>query len=326
MPHGFPVSRRACLAAGGALLLPSLHAQRAYPERPVKTVVPNAPGSSVDTIGRVATMEMARVLGQPLVIDNRAGAAGAIGVEAVRNAPPDGYTVLVGSSSAISVAPLLQKAVSYQPLRDFELVSLIALLPNVLVCNPQLPVQNVHELIAYAKSRNGDLRMASAGIGSVSHLAGAAFQAAAGFKALHVPYKGGSQGVASVVSGETDWVLTPAPAAMGLVAGKRLKLLGHSMAPSTQPLGSTPSIASELPGFEFASWIGLMAPKGVSASAIDTLAKAVAVAVQRPEVQKSFEANGAVAHASTPEEFRAYLVRDIETTRHAIAAAGVQPE
>ncbi len=326
MPSSFPVSRRTCLAAASALLLPGLHAQRTYPERPIKAVVPNAPGSSVDTIGRVATMEMAKVLGQPLVIDNRAGAAGAIGVEAVRNAAPDGYTVLVGSSSAISVAPFLQKAVSYQPLRDFDLVSLIAMLPNVLVCNPQLPVQNVRELIAYVKSKNGDSRMASAGIGSVSHLAGAAFQTAAGVKALHVPYKGGSQGVASVVSGETDWELTPAPAAMALVAGKRLRLLGHSMAPSTQPLGSTPSIASELPGFEFASWIGLMAPKGLPASMTDTLAKAVAAAVQRPEVQKSFELNGAVAHATTPEEFRAYLVRDIETTRHAIAAAGVQPE
>jgi tripartite-type tricarboxylate transporter receptor subunit TctC len=280
----------------------------------------------VDTIGRVACTELGRVLGQPLVIDNRAGAAGALGVEVARTAPADGYTLLVGSSSAISVAPLLQKAVTYQPLRDFELVSLIAMLPNVLVVNPQLPVQNVHELIAYAKSRNGDMRMASAGIGSVSHLAGAAFQTAAGVKALHVPYKGGSQGVASVVSGETDWVLTPAPAAMALVAGKRLRLLGHSMAPGTQPLGSTPAIGGELPGFEFASWIGLMAPKGVPASAIDALAKAVAVAVQRPEVQKSFEASGAVAHASSPEEFRAYLVRDIETTRHAVAAAGVQAE
>lgn len=321
------IARRRWLAAlAGAGLAPSLLAQRAYPERVIRTIVPNAPGSSVDTIGRALALELAKVLGQALVIDNRAGAAGAIGVEAARMAPPDGYTVLIGSSSAISVAPLLQKAVTYQPLRDFELVSLVALLPNVLVCNPGLPVQNVRELIEYGKAKNGDLRMASAGIGSVSHLAGAAFAAAAGFKSLHVPYKGGSQGVASVVSGETDWELTPAPAAMGQVAARRLRLLGHSMAASTQPLGSTPSIANELPGFEFASWIGLMAPRGLAPGVVDTLGKAVAASVQRPEVQKAFEIHGAVAHASSPEEFRAWLVRDIEANRKAIAAAGLQPE
>jgi tripartite-type tricarboxylate transporter receptor subunit TctC len=192
--------------------------------------------------------------------------------------------------------------------------------------NPALPAQNVRELIALGKAKNGELRMASAGIGSVSHLAGAAFASAAGFKVLHVPYKGGSQGVASVVSGETDFVLTPAPAALSLVAGKRLRLLGHSMAATTQPLGPTPAIASELPGFEFSSWIGLMAPRGLPAAVTDALAKAVATAVQRPEVQKAFESNGAVAHPSTPEEFRAYLARDIEANRRAVAAAGVQAE
>ena len=318
--------RRTLLAAAGAALAPALHAQRAYPERPVKAVVPNAPGSSVDTIGRALCIELAKVLGQPFVVDNRAGAAGAIGVELARTAPPDGYTVLVGSSSAISVAPLLQKAVTYQPLRDFELVSLVALLPNVLVCNPALPVQGVRELIEYGRAKNGELKMASAGIGSVSHLAGAAFQSAAGFKALHVPYKGGSQGVASVVAGETDWVLTPAPAAMALVAGKRLRLLGHSMAAATQPLGPTPAIAADLPGFEFSSWIGLLGPRGLPPALLDTLAKAVATAAQAPDVQKAFESNGAVPHGSTPLEFRDYLARDIQANRKAIAAAGVQPE
>jgi tripartite-type tricarboxylate transporter receptor subunit TctC len=318
--------RRLWLAAvAGGIALP-LRAQRAYPDHAIKVVVPNAPGSSVDTIGRVIAIEMAKVLGQPLVIDNRAGAAGAIGVEAVRAALPDGYTVLVGSSSAISVAPFLQKAVSYQPLRDFDLVSLVALLPNVLVVNPALPARSVRELIALGRAKNGDLRMASAGIGSVSHLAGAAFAAAAGFKVLHVPYKGGAQGVASVVAGETDFVLTPAPAAMSLVTGGRLRLLGHSMAANTQPLGPVPAIAVDLPGFEFASWIGLMAPKGLPAGAADALGKALAAAVQRPEVQKAFEANGAVAHAGSADEFRRYLAADIETTRKAVAAAGVQPE
>jgi hypothetical protein len=157
--------------------------------------------------------------------------------------------------------------------------------------------------------------------------AGVAFQIAGGFESLHVPYKGGSQGVASVVSGETDWVLTPAPAAMSLVAAGRLRLLGHSMAASAQPLGAgVPAIASELSGFEFASWIGLMAPRGLPASAGEVLARAAAASLQRAEVLKAFETNGATPHASTSEEFRNYLVRDVEVNRRAVAAAGIQPE
>ncbi|MEO5671961.1 MAG: tripartite tricarboxylate transporter substrate binding protein, partial [Ramlibacter sp.] len=280
----------------------------------------------VDTIGRVACLEMAKVLSQPFVMDNRAGAAGAIGVELARASVPDGYTLLVGSTSAITVAPLLQKAVSYQPLRDFDFISLMALLPNVLVCNPALPVQTTAQLIAYAKAKNGQTNMASAGIGSVSHLAGIALQSSAGFKSLHVPYKGGSQGVASVVSGETDWVLTPAPAALSLVAAGRLRLLGHSMAAHLKPLGETPAIESAVPGFEFASWIGLMAPKGLPSRSVDVLSKSLAQALQRPELRQAFESNGAVPHASTADAFRAHVVQDMESNRKAVAAAGVQPE
>ena len=320
------IARRQLLAGGAAALCLPAWAQPAYPDRPVKVIIPNAPGSSVDTIGRVACMEMAKGLPQPLVMDNRAGAAGALGVELARMAAPDGYNLLVGSTSAITVAPLLQKAVSYQPLRDFDFISLIALLPNVLVCNPALPVQTTAQLIAYCKGRNGQTNMASAGIGSVSHLAGAALQSSAGFKSLHVPYKGGSQGVASVVSGETDWVLTPAPAAMSLVAGGRLRLLGHSMAASARPLGDTPAIATAVPGFEFASWIGLMAPKGLPARIAEVLSQSLAQALQQAQLRQAFEANGAVPHASTGEAFRAQVASDIEINRRAIAAAGVQPE
>ena len=270
--------------------------------------------------------EVSKLIGQPLVIDNRAGAAGAIGVEATRSALADGYSVLIGSSSAVSVAPFLQKAVTYQPLRDFDLIALVALLPNVLVCHPSLPVNSVTQFLAYARNKNGDTKMASAGLGSVSHLAGAALQVAGGFESLHVPYRGGSQGVASVVSGETDWVLTPAPAAMSLVAGKRLKLLGHSLAPTHHPLGNTPSIGSELAGFEFASWIGLMGPTGMPASVVSLLNKTVAQALQSPSLAKALETHGAIVKSSTPEEFRSYLTKDLDTTRRAVQAANVKPE
>ena len=301
-------------------------AQSGFPQRPLKFIIPNAPASSVDTIGRVLMSELAKLLQQPAVADNRAGAAGALGVEAGRTSEPDGHTLIVGSTTSISTAPLLQKAARYDPLSDFELISLVAMLPNVLVCHPGLPARSVKDLIAYAQAKGDKTNMASAGIGSASHLAGIALQTAAGFRSLHVPYKGGSQGVASVVSGETDWVLTPAPAAMSLVAGERLRLLGHSMPATARPLGDTPSIAATVPGFEFSGWIGLLGPKGLSATVIAALVDAVGKALRARELISAFELNGAVPTASTPEEFRSFLERDIARTKRAIAVAGIQPE
>ena len=329
-----PLSRRTLMALGltwldvtvaQAATFP-LRAAGNWPQRPVKFIIPNAPGSSVDTIGRLLMNEMAKSLQQAGVADNKAGAAGALGAEAARVASPDGYTLLIGSTTAISTAPLLQKAARYDPLADFELISLVALLPNVLVCNPALPVKTTRDLIAYAKSKGDKSNMASAGVGSASHLAGLAFQSAAGFTSLHVPYKGGSQGVASVVSGETDWVLTPAPAAMSLVAGDRLRLLGHSMPVGAPGIGDAPALANTVPGFEFAGWIGLLAPKGLSAVISSALAEAVQKALQAREVIQAFEVNGAVPSPSSAIEFRRFLEKDIATNKKAIAMAGIQPE
>lgn len=221
---------------------------------------------------------------------------------------------------------MLQKAVTYKPLVDFDFISLVALLPNVLVCTPGLNVKTNAGLITYAKAKASKTNMASAGIGSASHLAGLAFQSAAGFKSLHVPYKSGSAGVASVVSGETDWVLTPVPAALGLVSAARLHLLGHSMAPEARPLGAVPSLAETVRGFEFSGWIGLMSAKGLPTPIADTLRRTLATALQQPVLRESFESNGAVPAAGSAEDFRDYLTRDIARTRKAIQLGGVQSE
>ena len=203
---------------------------------------------------------------------------------------------------------------------------MLALLPNVLVCNTSLAATTVGEFIAWAKAQGGKVNMASAGPGSVSHLAGAAFAAVAGFETLHVPYKGGSQSVASVVSGETHWTLTPAPAAMGLVKGGRLRALGHSMAAGSQPLGSIPAIAETLPGFEFSSWVGLLAPRGLPAPVADFVRRSVSRVVAAGTLRESFAMHGAVATDSTGDAFHAFVARDIEFTRKAIRLAGVQAE
>jgi tripartite-type tricarboxylate transporter receptor subunit TctC len=331
MPADVHTVTRRRLVLASAAALASLHAhplraQGAFPQRPVKFIVPNAPASSVDTIGRLLMAEMAKAWSQPALADNRAGASGALGVEAGRTSPPDGHTLIVGSSSSISTAPLLQRAARYDPLRDFDLLSLVALLPNVLVCHPSLPARNAREFIEQMRAKGEKSNMASAGIGSASHLAGVAFQAAAGFKSLHVPYKGGSQGVASVVAGETDWVLTPAPAAMSLVAGGRLRLLGHSMPAETRPLGDVPSLAATVAGFEFAGWIGLLAPKGLPAALAAELTAAVAAALRSPELIKAFETHGAVPTPTHAAAFRSYLERDVAQNKKAIEIAGIQPE
>ena len=300
--------------------------QADYPMRPVRLIVPNAPGSSVDTVGRALAVHMSAALGQSLFAENRAGAAGMLGMEAGRNAPPDGYTFIVASSSSMSAAPLMKKAVPFDVLKDFDFVSCVALLPNVLVVNPTLKIGSARDLIAYAKANPGRLNMASAGVGSVSHLAGVGFSVAAGFESLHVPYTGGSQSVGSVVSGQTQWTLTPAPAAMALVKAGRLAAFGHSMGREAKVLDGMASLSDTVPGFAFSGWIGIVAPRGVPALAIEKMRGALAIAMRVPALEATLIANGAIAHPTTPAEFRALLVRDIEDTRRSMRAAAIEPE
>ncbi len=324
----FPTRRQFSQALAVAAAFPlGAWAQAAdFPSRPIKLIVPNAPGSSVDTIGRLVGGQLDVAGGMKNFVDNRAGAAGALGVDLGKTSAPDGYTLIVASSSAMTVAPLLQKAITYDPLKDFEFVTLVAMLPSVLVCNNALKVETVADLVAYAKANPGKTNMASAGPGSASHLAGVALSVAAGFESLHVPYKGGSQSVGSVVSGETHWTLTPAPAAMALVKGGRLKVLGHSLAKGTRPLGNVPAIADSIAGFEYGSWIGLMAPKGLPVATADKLRKAWAVAMQQASLREAFDSNGAIPTASTGEEYRAMATRDIAQNLKVIAVAGLKAE
>lgn len=298
----------------------------AYPSRPIKLIIPNAAGSSVDTMGRLLAGQLGALLGQSVFVDNRAGAAGAIGMDIGKTAAPDGYTFIVTSASAMTVAPLLQKSISYDPLKDFYFVSLVAVLPNVLVANPALKLHTVADLVAYSKAHPGQVNMASAGPGAVSHLAGVLLTTSAGFESLHVPYKGGSQSVASVVSGETQWTLTPAPAAMALVKAGRLTALGHSLSQGAKALDGIPVIAETMAGFEYSGWVGVVAPRGVPAPMAEKLRRAIILALQQSGLQDALQSNGAVGMTSTPDEFRAYLRRDIEKTRSAIRAAGLKPE
>jgi tripartite-type tricarboxylate transporter receptor subunit TctC len=297
-----------------------------YPSRPIRLVMPNAPGSSIDTVGRLAAVRLGETLGQQIVIENRAGAAGAIGIETAKTAVPDGYTLLFASASGMSIAPLLQKKIPYDPLNDFAFVSLVAVMPNVLVVTPALPIGSVKELIDYSRAHKGKVNMASAGPGAASHLGGVLLQVMGEFESLHVPYKGGGPSVASVAAGESHWTIAPAPATMSLVKSGRLRAIGHSL-PQRAPLfGDIPAVAETLPGYDYSGWAGLLAPKATPKPVLDRLHAALAKAAANPALKEGFAAQGAEAMITSPEEFRKFLEQDIANTAKVVKAAGLQAE
>ena len=277
---------------------------KAYPERPIRLIMPNAPGSSTDTMGRIAAAKLGDALGQQLVVDNRAGAGGSIGMEIGKNATPDGYTLIVTSIGALTVSPHIRKDLAYDPIRDFEYVAMYSRQGNVLVVHPGLPVKSVRELIDYAKARQGKLNMASAGNGAQSHLNGTSLMAAAGFTSLHVPYKGGGPSVAAVVAGESQWTITLSAATMSLIRAGRLRALGHSL-PQRSPLfPDIPPIGETVPGFKYVAFSGLLAPKGVPKPILDKIRITMERVVATPEVREQFAQQGAEPATGTPEAFR----------------------
>ena len=297
-----------------------------YPTRPVRMLVPNAPGSSVDTMSRILSARLGDALGQPVVVENRDGAGGLIGMEQGRNAKPDGYTLICASNGSMIIAPQLRKVVPYDPIRDFDHVGTFAVTPNVLVVTPALPVRNVAELIEYAKANRATINMASAGIGSQSHLAGAMLMAMAGIESLHVPHKGGGPSVNSVVAGQTHWTMVPAPAAMSFVKNGKLRALGHSLARSSAILGDLPPVAATVQGYDFSGWAGLVVPKGTPRAVIDRVHAAMVKSLAAPEVREQLAAQGAELFVGSGEEFRRFLAQEVAATQRVIKAAQLQPE
>jgi tripartite-type tricarboxylate transporter receptor subunit TctC len=297
-----------------------------YPERPIRLIMPNAPGSSNDTLGRIIAAKLGDALGQQIVVDNRAGAGGLLGMEIGKNANPDGYTLLAASTAAMSIAPHIHKKLPYDPVKDFEYISMFGVAPNVLVVNPNLPPKTVKEFIEFAKSKGTGLNMASAGAGAQSHLTGAALMVAAGIQSTHVPYKGGGASVGSVVAGESQWTITPAAAVMSLVKSGRLRALGHTLPQRAPLLGDMPAIAETVPGFKYSGWYGLLAPKGTPKSIVNKVRDTLIKVVNAPEMKDLFASQGALVQTSTPEEFRKFVQQDILDTGKVARAAGLKLE
>jgi tripartite-type tricarboxylate transporter receptor subunit TctC len=299
---------------------------RNFPDKPIRLIMPNAPGSANDTLARIVAIKMGEILGQQVVIDNRAGAGGVLGMEIGKNANPDGYTLVAASTAAMSIAPHIYKALPYDPVNDYAFLSLFGVTPNLLVVHPSLPVKSARELIDYAKAKQGQLNMASAGPGSQSHLAGVYLQVKAGFESLHIPYKGGGASVASVVANESQWTLTPAPAVMSLVGGGRLRAVAQSLPKRTPLLPDMPAIAETVPGFDYSGWNGLLLPRATPKAIQDKLRAALVKAVESREVKDAFTRQGAEATTNTPQEFRTLVADEIRNIGPVVKAAGLKVE
>ncbi len=299
---------------------------RSYPDRPLRLIVGNAPGSGNDIINRILAARMTEALGQQVVVDNRAGAGGTVAMEIGKKSSPDGYTLISLSTASVTIAPHIYKNLTYDPLRDYEYISLFAIMPDVLVVHPSQPVRTLKEFVAHAKSA-ANFNMASAGAGSSSHLSGTALRMIAGFESLHVPYKGAGPSVISVVSGESQWALTPAAGVLVHAKAGRLRAIAHSLPERSPLLGELPAIAETFPGFATRAWYGLGVPRGTPRPVTERLYATVSKLASVPEVQALVVATGAqVAAINTPAEFRRFVQEDIAKIGKVVRAAGLKAE
>ena len=312
----------AMLAALAALASPASAAAQEWPQRPLRMIVPEGAGSSADTISRVLALRLADLLGQQVLVDNRPGAGGIIGMEIAARAVPDGYTLLGTATATQVIAPLLQKKLTFDPFTDLVPVSLVAITQNVLVVHPSVAAKTPKDLIGVLKASPGRMNMASAGAGSQSHLAGVRFLIASGTEAVHVPYKGGGASATAVVANEAQFTVTPLAATLPFIRSGQLRGLATAGLKRSVQLPELPTLAeSALPGFQSTGWVGLMVPRGTPRPIADRLHTATVTALKQPETQELMVRIGADPVSSTPAEFSG-LIRD-EWTRFkaAIAAA-----
>jgi tripartite-type tricarboxylate transporter receptor subunit TctC len=300
-------------------------ASQEYPSRPIRLIIPNAAGAAVDTLGRIFANTLTQVAGQQIVVDNRGGAGGLIGMEIGKDAIPDGYTLLSASTAAMVIGPHIHKKLPFDPMKDYAFISLFGITPNIVVVNPSIPVKSVKELLEYNKSRGGKSNMASAGAGSQSHLAGVLFLQLAKSEALHVPYKGGGASVAAVVGGESQWTITPAPAVAGLIKGGKLRAIAHTLATKSVLLGDLPSAAETVPGYQYGGWNGLLAPIKTPKPILAKLHAMVVKTSQNPEFRKHFETQMTEVVTNSPEEFRKFVEGEIKAMGPVVKSAGLQP-
>jgi tripartite-type tricarboxylate transporter receptor subunit TctC len=299
-----PILGIAVFSAAGALA-------QGYPEKPLRLVVPYPPGGNIDITARTISPGLAEMLGQSVVVDNRSGAGGTIGADHVAKAAADGYTILLGSSGTLTVAPSLYSKNPYHPVRDFAPVSFISTVPLVLVIHPSVPARSVKELVAIAKPKPNRLSMASAGAGTTNHLTGEMFQAMTGAKFVHVPYKGSGPALVDLMGGQVDLYFDQLSSSAPYIQAKRLRALAVTTEKRAPIYPDIPTLAEAgVLGFEASTFTSLVVPAKTPRDVIAKLHAATVKVLARPAVKERFASFGADAFSSTPEQLGAFIQKD----------------
>ena len=314
---------RAAVAAL-ALTLPGLGHAEWKPERPIRLIVPFGPGAATDITARTISDHIAATLGQPIVIENKGAASGIVGTDEGAKANPDGYTWTLAHDPPFTILPHFRD-LQYDPLKDFEPISLIATIPMVLVVRPDLPVNTLQELIELARAEPGKLTVASSGTGATSHLASELFKYETNIDILHVPYKAQANGVTDVLGGQVDMIFSSFGPVLPHVQSGKLKALGISVPQRADSFPGVPTIAeSGVENFDFSVWTGIAVPAGTPKEIRDEISKAVAKALQEPKVQERFAQLGWIVADGDPEKMRAKIQNDYAMWDTVIKSAGIR--
>ncbi|MBX9692261.1 MAG: tripartite tricarboxylate transporter substrate binding protein [Cyanobacteria bacterium] len=294
-----------------------------FPVKPIRYLVGQAPGGATDIIGRLVASKMTEVIGQNIIVENRTGAAGSIAAANVAKSAPDGYTVLVVSSS-YAINPSPYASLPFDPQKDLAPITLLAEAPFLLVVHPSLPVKTVKELVSMGKQRGDVLTYGSGGIGSSGHLAGALFETSSGVKFTHVPYKGAGQALADLLGGQITFTFASMLSSTPHVKRERLRVLGMTGRKRSTAMPQVPTIAeSGYPGYFTTSWYGLLAPATTRSTIVDRLSQAAHKSVMSPELRERMSGDGAEPAGSTPAEFQSYLAAEIAKWRKVVTSMGL---
>jgi tripartite-type tricarboxylate transporter receptor subunit TctC len=296
---------------------------QAYPVKAVRIIVGLAPGGGNDTMARLIGQKLTQTLKQQFVVDNRPGASGMIAAELVAKSPPDGYTLLLGNAAMLAIVPNIQKKVPYDPLKDFEPVSLMATAPMLVVVHPSLPVKSIKELIAFAKAKPDQLNYASNGVGSSTHLATELFKVMTGTKMTHVPYKGLSPATTDLLSGQVPVMFSSSVAMTPHVTSGRLRALAITGLNRSKALPQVPTVAEAgVRDYEAGSWYGILGPSGMDRAAADLLSREIAAAMKAPDVQQRLDSEGVLAIGSTPAQFAAHIRKEHARVAQVVKSSG----
>lgn len=306
-------------------LLPALAAQaQNYPTKPVRLITPFPPGGTTDILARIVATKLSEAWGQQVFVDNRGGAGGTVGVGLAARAEPDGHTILIAHIGPLAMAPALYPKLAYDPVKDFAAITQIASVPNGFVVHPSLPVRSVKELVALARSKPGEVYYASAGNGSLAHLAVVNLELLGKIKLNHVPYKGGGPSVVGLIGGETSMTITGMPQLRPHVDSRRLRLIAVASAKRLAVLPEVPTIAETVKGYDVTQWQGILAPAGTPRDIVAKLNADIVKAMHQPEVKKRLAADGAEPVGNSAEAFAAHIKAEVAHWGPVIRASGAQ--